>query len=192
MDNIIATDKNIHQLISSEISNLGRKADLNHIDVSHVSNMTKLFSNSTFNGNISKWNTSKVEDMSLIFWKSEFNGDISDWSLNSVRKANLMFALSAFNNDISNVTHMDECFAYSNFNGDISKWDVSSVISMSRIFTESTFNQDISDWKFNPDLHIDSDLQMIIEQSHLSKIKKESALLKKSLSDLIKKSPITL
>jgi surface protein len=71
--------------------------------------MSRVFEESQFNGDISKWDMSKVTDMKEMFWSSKFNGDISKW-------------------DVSKVTDMKEMFYNSKFNGDISKWDVSRVI----------------------------------------------------------------
>jgi len=107
-DVIIATDDNIHQIVEDEIDRLGDKADLNHIDVSKVTNMSGVFENLKFNGDISKWDVSNVKTMEAMFRKSSFNGDISKW-------------------DVSNVKDMSRMFKQSTFNGDISKWDISKV-----------------------------------------------------------------
>ena len=159
---IIVTDENIHKIISSEIRKYGRYVDLNHINVSQVTNMCGLFFRSEFNGNISNWDTSNVKDMKTLFYGSEFNGDISNW-------------------DVSNVTNMRSIFGYSIFNRDISRWDVSSVENMSNMFVASEFNGDISDWKLSPNLFITQDLHNVFEKSHNIKIQNEAIKLKLSL-----------
>ena len=81
---------------------------MNFIDVSEVDNMDGLFAgvNSSFNGDISRWNVSSVLFMMGTFAFSQFNGDISQWN-------------------VSGIWDMGELFAYSHFAGDVSGWDVS-------------------------------------------------------------------
>ena len=87
-----------------------------------------LGNNSTFNGNISKWDVSNVTVMYNMFCLSNFNGNISKW-------------------DVSNVTDMSYMFQQSKFNQNISKWDVSNVTIMDGMFMMAgKFNQDISKW----------------------------------------------
>ena len=124
---IVATDKSIKEIVKSEIERLGNNADLNHIDVSQVTDMSHLFDKSEFDGDISNWDVSNVTDMRGMFKESKFNGDISKW-------------------DVSNVRYMDNMFSGSSFRGDISKWDVSNCRSMSYMFENSRFSGDISKW----------------------------------------------
>ena len=70
----------IHKLIEAE----GKKCNLNDIDVSEIKDMSFLFYNSRFDGDISEWKVSNVEDMVFMFGDSDFNQDISNWDVSNV------------------------------------------------------------------------------------------------------------
>jgi len=98
-----------------------------------ITDMEFLFADySTFNEDISSWDTSSVTDMRGMFFRAyAFNQDIGSW-------------------DTSKVKYMSDMFgqAYA-FNQDIGDWDVSRVepIRFSGMFAEATsFNQDLSGW----------------------------------------------
>ena len=105
----------LKKIIKERIKKEGNKCNLNNIDVSLIDDMTGLFYDSNFNGNISKWDTSNVKSMTWMFYSSRFNGDIQDW-------------------DVSKVEDMSYMFACSEFNQDISGWDVSNVTNMISMF----------------------------------------------------------
>ena len=120
-------------------------------DVSNVTDMSSMFSLSSFNQDISSWDVSNVENMNAMFSRSSFNQDISSWDVSNVTDMSYIFWYSSFNQDISswdvsNVTNMSYMFSESSFNQDISSWDVRKVEDMSWMFSESSFNQDISSW----------------------------------------------
>ena len=46
---------------------------------------------STFNGDISKWNTEKVTDMDMFYSASAFNQDIGSWNTAQVTTMNICF-----------------------------------------------------------------------------------------------------
>jgi hypothetical protein len=125
------TREELEKMIDSEIEKNGNKCSLNHIDVSKITDMSSLFYQSKFDGDISGWNVSNVEKMDAMFMASEFtgeNGDISDW-------------------DVSNVTDMWGMFTRSKFNGNIDDWDVSSISSMaSNTFWDSPLEKNVPEW----------------------------------------------
>ena len=112
------TKEELQDIIKQRIKEEGNEVDLNDIDVSKITDMSNLFENTNFNGDISAWDVSNVIDMQYMFYFCvKFNQDISNW-------------------DVSNVTDMRGMFYSANkFNQDISKWDVSNVTNTGYIFT---------------------------------------------------------
>ena len=74
------TKKELIEIISGIIEKEGNKADLGYIDTSLITDMSKLFLDSEFNGSIWKWDTSKVKNMAFMFAGSQFNGYIGGWN----------------------------------------------------------------------------------------------------------------
>jgi hypothetical protein len=99
---IIAKDKqHLLKIIDEEIKLNGNDCDLNHIDISNLKELSYLFYMSSFNGEISKWNTSNILDMHGMFSNSEFNGEIRQWDVSNVELIYLMFENCSFNGDLS-------------------------------------------------------------------------------------------
>ena len=110
---------------------------------------------STFNGDISKWDTGKVTDMgSMFFLASTFNQDIGSWNIAQVTDMGYMFgSASAFNQDIGswNTAQVNSTYYMfyqaSAFNQDIGGWNTAQVTTMNGMFrSASAFNQDIGNW----------------------------------------------
>lgn len=80
--------------IGEEIEIQGNKADLNCIDTSKIIDMSNLFRDSKFNGDISKWNVSNVKNMYRMFYNSKFNGDINKWDVSNYPYMYLIFEKS--------------------------------------------------------------------------------------------------
>ena len=121
------TKDELKRMVADEILKYGNKCSLNHINVSKITDMSSLFFNTTFNGDISDWNVSNVKNMKDMFYGAKFNGDISGW-------------------DVSNVENMYAMFLSAKFSGDISNWDVSRVRNMSYIFALSPLEKNPPKW----------------------------------------------
>lgn len=93
---IVATNATLKLIVHAEIRRLGDNADLNHIDVSQVTNMRGLFAYSKSNCDISKWDVRNVTNMYEAFYHSKFNRDISRWDVSKVANMSWMFAFSKF------------------------------------------------------------------------------------------------
>lgn len=85
-ETIKATDETIREIVKSEIERLGNEADLNHIDVSEVTNMICLFEGIDFKGDISKWKIRSQKKLANMYksyrkkerkWFEKFNERIN-------------------------------------------------------------------------------------------------------------------
>lgn len=135
--------------IAHELNRQGSNANLNHLDVSNVHDMSGVFKDSQFNGDISMWNVSNVVGMVRMFENSHFKGDISRWDVSNVNTFAYMFRDSHFNGDISQwqLTEADNMlgmFEGSHFNGDLSKWNMSKVKEFRHMFHNADFAGDLS------------------------------------------------
>ena len=61
------TKDELKKIIEDTIKEQGFNCDLNFIDTSLIKDMSRLFSRSKFNGDISKWDVSKVKKMTCMF-----------------------------------------------------------------------------------------------------------------------------
>jgi surface protein len=83
------------------------------MDISRVTNMRCIFTESVFNSDISQWDTSAITCMESAFsYNTKFNVDISLWNTSAVL-------------DMSDMFHGAE-----SFNKSLGKWDVINMRSM--------------------------------------------------------------
>ena len=134
-------------------------------DLSGVSSTASMFHGaSSFNGNLSGWDTSGVGYMHYMFRDAtSFNGDVSDWDVsNAITLYGMFMNLPSFNGDlsdwdVSNAISTAEMFYNApSFNGDISAWDTSRVDNIAGMFHyASSFNGDISAWDTSSVVNMD-------------------------------------
>ena len=88
------TKDELKELVNQLINERGKDTDLNDIDTSEITDMSYMFKQSYFNGDISNWDVSNVTDMESMFYESKFtgeNGDISKWDVSNVKDMSYMF-----------------------------------------------------------------------------------------------------
>ena len=156
---IKANDKDhLEELIKIGQKLLGDDGNFNWIDTSGITDMSKLFYNSYFNGHIELWDVSNVTNMREMFKRAyKFNQPIGGWDVSNVRDMYDMFAYTGeFNQpignwDVSNVRKMiGMFFSAEKFNQPIGDWDVRNVTSMAYMFCDAeSFNQNLSKWKLD-------------------------------------------
>lgn len=159
-----AIDKPIHRnelirLVRECIEAEGEDCDLNHIDVSAMTDFRSVFQVQPFKGDISRWNMSNATSLCRMFQGSTFNGDISGWDVSKVVNFSDMFSNGKFNGDVSNwdvgnAENMSEMFSASAFEGDVSRWDVSKVQTFEEMFRATKFKGDLSQWLVSPDANL--------------------------------------
>ena len=141
--------------------------DLSGWNVSNIETMIGVFQSTSFNGDITTWDTSSVTNMTGLFYSnSSFNQPIGAWNTSAVTSMESVFSRArSFNQPIgtwntSAVTNMVETFyGASGFNQALGAWDVSNVTNMSGMFRNSAFNQSLALWDVSSVTNITSMFQ---------------------------------
>jgi surface protein len=121
--------------------------DFSAWNVSSVTNVSRMFDRSSFNGNIISWDVSNVTRMDWMFFSNtSFNQNIGGWDVSSVTNMSRMFERSSFNQPIGDwtTTSLTNCFYmfYFNtvFNQNIGNWDVNQVTNFSTFMNSTTLS----------------------------------------------------
>ena len=61
------TKEELREIIKQRIDQEGPEVNLNDIDTSNITDMSRLFKETNFNGDISKWNVSNVTNTAVCF-----------------------------------------------------------------------------------------------------------------------------
>ena len=127
------TKDELKELVKQLLTERGKDADLNDIDVSEITDMSNLFFGVDIgNIDISAWDVSNVTEMNSMFWDCEdFNCDLSNWDVSNLTETRNMFY---------------NCYK---FNSDLSKWNVSKLKDMRYMFYNCDKLKNIPDW-FKP------------------------------------------
>ena len=139
------TKEELHDAIYSYIHGDRSNGYIHHWDVSHITDMSNLFSDMpTFNEPISNWNVSNVSSMANMFYNcTYFNQDLSSWDVSRVTDMSRMFykcsnftglshkkqwsCISSWNTqNVYNMTSMLEGAIL--FTAKIRGWDVHNVV----------------------------------------------------------------
>lgn len=143
MQQLRAADReDLRRMVRECIREHGNACDLNHIDVSGITDFSSVFFQTGFQGDISGWNVSEGTTFDAMFRNCPFDGDISQWNTGSARSFCRMFCSGQFTGDIAgwdvrNVRTMDGMFAYNiGFNRDISDWTLHPACSAMEMFFE--------------------------------------------------------
>lgn len=132
----------------------GNYANVSQWNTFAVTDLTRLFYDSTFNEPLASWDTSNVVSMVEAFRNCPFNQPIGGWDTSKVTTMLSMFADNvAFNQPLANwntasVTVMTQMFGgAASFNQPIGTWDVSKVTGFERMLgSASAFNQPLDSW----------------------------------------------
>lgn len=126
------------------------------LDISNITNMSHMFDKaSSFNGNISDWDTTNITNMESMFSKATaFNHNIGSWKTLNVKNMKSMFSnATLFDQNIGNwntskVENMSYMFFYAtNFNKNLPDWLTSKVTDMKYMFFYAeSFNGSLKNW----------------------------------------------
>jgi surface protein len=131
------------------------KGKIGDWDVSHITDMSRLFYFKNLQDSLNNWDVSNVTNMSEMFAGcKKFNQPLETWNVSNVTNMSEMFAeCNKFNQpldrwNVSNVTNMHAMFRFCrSFNQPLNTWNVSNVTNMYAMFNScDEFNQPLNTW----------------------------------------------
>ncbi len=123
--------------------------DMNHLDVSELESLDKVFSDIVFYGKVDQWDVRRIRSINCMCQGGVFLADISNWQTYSLEFANYAFANSLFNCDIGNwnvckLKYAESMFFASTFNRNLSKWNVPYLKDATLMFNKTLYTHDTS------------------------------------------------
>ena len=125
------TTDEMRKLVIKLVKERGKYANLNDIDTSNIKDMSGMFCGLDFDGDISQWDVSGVTNMSSMFTNSKFTGlhsSFINWDTKKLENIDAMFLNSPFENkdiekwSMDNITKCSATFLCCPFKGDLSGW----------------------------------------------------------------------
>lgn len=80
--------QHLEELIDRASMWSGIHADLNHIDVTGIQDLSGLFMNKQFEGSVANWDVSNATNMGQMFKGSTFHGNLSGWTFSPLLRQN--------------------------------------------------------------------------------------------------------
>lgn len=97
--------------VRHELGQQGPRCNLNHLDVSGLTDFTGLFAQTNFNGDVSQWNMANARSTRSMFAYCSFSGDVSMWKMPALNDASYMFMHCPFSGDLSSWSFPKDCVA---------------------------------------------------------------------------------
>lgn len=76
---IVNSKAHLRECIKTAQEEQGPNCDLNHLDISKVTDLSNLFADCTGQPDVSRWDVRQVNNMSNMFVRADYCGDLSAW-----------------------------------------------------------------------------------------------------------------
>ena len=139
-------------MLETIIKDRGPSADFNDLDVSNVTDFSRLFANMEFSGKIDRWNMSSAIDISGMFQNAVFTGTLANWDPVNVKRAAFAFAGASIRHlDVSQwqMEHLEDGTGmFEAFRGvpEVGSWRPLKLKYARRMFAGCRCNPDVGTW----------------------------------------------